>query len=74
MESKADIIKRLGRSPDRSDAVVYGWNAGDLDAGPRARTRGRSAVGLTPLPVREYNELRYELRAVIFSYNLCCLP
>jgi len=40
--SKADIIKQLGRSPDRSNAVVYGWNAGAPDAGPRAGTRGRS--------------------------------
>ena len=40
VESKADIMKRLGRSPDRGDAVVYGWNAGDLDAGSRVRTRG----------------------------------
>jgi hypothetical protein len=24
VESKADIMKRLGRSPDRGDAVVYG--------------------------------------------------
>jgi len=30
VESKADIIKRLGRSPDRSDAVVFGWNAGSM--------------------------------------------
>ena len=59
VESKADIMKRLGRSPDRGDAVVYGWNAGDLDAGPKARTRGRTAVGPTPQPVRDYDELRY---------------
>ena len=25
VESKEDIIKRLGRSPDRGDAVVYAW-------------------------------------------------
>ena len=59
VESKADIMKRLGRSPDRGDAVVYGWNAGDLDADPRARTRGRSAVGPPPQSVRDYYELKY---------------
>ena len=59
VESKADIMKRLGRSPNRGDTVVYGWNPGDLDAGPRARTRGRLAVGPTPQPVRDYDELRY---------------
>ena len=25
VESKTDLIKRLGRSPDRGDAVVYAW-------------------------------------------------
>jgi hypothetical protein len=30
VESKEDIIKRLGRSPDRGDAVVYAWAAGDI--------------------------------------------
>ena len=59
VERKADIMKRLGRSLDRGDAEVYGWNAGDLDVGPRARTRGRSAVGPTPQPVRDYVNLRY---------------
>ena len=59
VEGKQDIIKRLGRSPDRGDAVVYAWNAGDLDVGPRARTRGRSRVGSTPAPVMDYDELRY---------------
>ena len=59
VEIKADIMKRLGRSSDRGDAVVYGWNAGDLEAGPRASTRGRSAVGPTLQRVRDYVELRY---------------
>ena len=59
VKCKADIMKRLGRSPDRGDAVVYGGNAGDLDAGPRARTRGRSAIRPTPQPVRDYDEIRY---------------
>jgi hypothetical protein len=27
VESKTDIVKRLGRSPDRGDAVVYAWAA-----------------------------------------------
>jgi hypothetical protein len=33
VESKEDIIKRLGRSPDRGDAVVMAWHGG-----PRWRT------------------------------------
>ena len=59
VEGKQDIIKRLGRSPDRGDAIVYGWNAGDLDVGPRARSRGRPGVGSTPPPEMEYDGLRY---------------
>ena len=52
-------MKRLGRSPDRGDAVVYGWNGGDLNAGPRAKLLGRPNVGSTPAPVMDYDELRY---------------
>jgi hypothetical protein len=59
VEGKQDIIKRLGRSPDRGDAVVYAWNGGSLDAGPRARLRSRTAVGATPKPEMDYDELRY---------------
>ena len=59
VESKQDIMKRLGRSPDRDDAVVYGWNGGDLNVGPRARLLGRPNVGSTPTPVMDYDELRY---------------
>ena len=38
VEGKDDIVKRLGRSPDRGDALVYAWAAGDLH-GDRTRTR-----------------------------------
>ncbi len=31
VESKKDIKKRLGRSPDKGDAVVYAWSAGDVE-------------------------------------------
>ena len=34
VESKASIMKQRGRAPNCGDAVVYGWNAGDLDTGP----------------------------------------
>ena len=40
VESKEDIIKRLGRSPDKGDAVVYSWAAGDVE---RMRSRRRQA-------------------------------
>jgi len=59
VESKQDIMKRLGRLPDRCDAVVYGWNGGDLNVGPRARLIGLANVGSTPAPVMDYDELRY---------------
>lgn len=29
LESKVDVVKRLGRSPDRGDAVVMAWHIGD---------------------------------------------
>ena len=31
VEGKEDLIKRLGRSPDRGDAVIYSWAAGDVE-------------------------------------------
>ena len=33
IEAKADIMKRIGRSPDRADAVVYAW-WGKSNSGP----------------------------------------
>lgn len=33
IESKEDIIKRLGRSPDKADAVFMAWSEGDADGG-----------------------------------------
>ena len=29
VETKEEIVKRLGRSPDRGDAVVMAWAGGD---------------------------------------------
>lgn len=55
VESKEDLKKRLGRSPDRGDAVVYSWNTGDMDA-PTARRVSSSLRGTT---VPSYDELRY---------------
>ena len=54
VESKKDIIKRLGRSPDRGDAVVMAWSSG-----PKIETHGsiwRSAVKAirTPRVVRAH--------------------
>jgi hypothetical protein len=28
LETKEDLVKRLGRSPDKGDAVVMSWSAG----------------------------------------------
>ena len=56
VESKADIIKRLGRSPDRGDAVVYAWNCGELGDDRAFRPRHVTAM---PRPVTEYDALRY---------------
>ena len=36
VEGKEDIKKRLGRSPDRGDAVIYAWESGDIE---RKKTR-----------------------------------
>ena len=57
VESKRDIMKRLGRSPDRGDAVVYAWNSGSLDTGPQARRRKH--ILRTPAAVTEYDEYHH---------------
>lgn len=47
VESKEDLIKRLGRSPDRGDSVVYGWVAeaeGDFDDDYDVSDSDRSAI------------------------------
>lgn len=48
IEAKADIIKRLGRSPDKADAVVMAWAYGDERAMQRLspqRMQTHSIVG-----------------------------
>jgi hypothetical protein len=57
VESKQDVIKRLGRSPDRGDAVVYAWNSGGVTAMQKRNVRTR--VGSTPAPETNYDELRF---------------
>ena len=57
VESKEDIIKRLGRSPDRGDAVVYAWAAGEVE-----RLKAKKARKKAGLPTRAnntFNPLRW---------------
>ena len=56
--AKKDRMKRLGRSPDRGDAVVYSWNAGGLET-LTSKTRRRGRVKHTPTPINDYDPLRY---------------
>ena len=57
VESKKDIMKRLSRSPDRGDAIVYAWNAGGLDPEPLRNRRGSRTLSV-PAPVSDYDVLR----------------
>lgn len=57
VEGKEDIIKRLGRSPDKGDAVVYAWSAGDVE-----RIKSKRAHKNKSLPTRAnslYNPHRF---------------
>lgn len=57
VESKEDIIKRLGRSPDKGDVVVYSWAADDVE---KKRARRRNAGHLSPVAdTGSYNPLTY---------------
>jgi hypothetical protein len=46
IEDKADIVKRIGRSPDEGDAVVISWSEGQeaLGRGLSGPNSGRRAV------------------------------
>ena len=55
VEAKTDCIKRLGRSPDRGDAVVYAWASGGMGAQDKRRRPG-DTLG-TPKPVTDYDML-----------------
>ena len=46
VEPKEDIIKRIGRSPDRGDAVVMSWAEGQ--AALKAGKVGPTAMGHAP--------------------------
>ena len=62
VEAKKDMMKRLGRSPDRGDAVVYAWSAGGLDiaSAPAGNARGRHVrAKRAPQAVVEYDALHY---------------
>lgn len=56
VEAKDKCIKRLGRSPDRGDAVVYAWNSGGLGIKTGKRRPG-DTLG-TPVPTVEYDIYR----------------
>ena len=39
VEGTKEMMKRLGRSPDRGSSAVYAWNAGGMDTAPTKRGR-----------------------------------
>lgn len=41
VETKEDVVKRIGRSPDRGDAVVMCWSDGPQGPAARALNGGR---------------------------------
>jgi|TARA_R100000093_G_scaffold67688_1_gene39134 hypothetical protein len=59
VEGKKDIMKRLGRSPDRGDAIIYAWNTGALGVNNPMAVGANHAVGRTPAPATDYDELRH---------------
>jgi len=55
VESKKDIKKRLGRSTDKGDAVVYAWSAGDVE---RMRSRKKKRANAPTRTNSRYNPHR----------------
>lgn len=60
VESKADMSKRLGRSPDRGDAVVYALNAGGMNMSKAGTMRRNQGTLRAPMPTMTYDPLRYD--------------
>ena len=54
VEAKDEMKKRLGRSPDDGDAVVYSWAVGDLTSSVAKRRKGTN-----PPPAPDYDPRRY---------------
>jgi hypothetical protein len=54
IESKEALLKRLGRSPDSGDAVVYAWGVGPVD-----NTAAATVVPIVQQPRGGYDPLRY---------------
>jgi hypothetical protein len=53
VEAKQDCIKRLGRSPDRGDAVVYAWASGGMGVQDKRRRPGDTMS--IPQPAMDYD-------------------
>jgi hypothetical protein len=59
VEAKKDMMRRLGRSPDRGDAVVYAWAAGGMELNNRKDNRRNQVPLHTPEADSDYDTLRY---------------
>ena len=57
VESTKDMMKRLGRSPDRGSSAVYAWNSGGMDTNPGGRNKGK--VLHTPAVATDYDMKRF---------------
>ena len=60
IEGKKQLIKRIGRSPDRGDAVVYAWNSGVLSTMRDGRGGATpKKILASPAPQAGYDVLRF---------------
>lgn len=58
VEPKEDVVARLGRSPDRGDAVVMSWSGGATMASHGSQWRQGNAVGMAGAPRRNKPNLQ----------------
>mgnify|MGYP006865117330 CR=1 FL=1 len=59
VESTKDMMKRLGRSPDRGSSIVYAWNCGGMELHTGSTGKRRGKVLHTPQPASDYDPMRY---------------
>lgn len=59
VESKEDIFKRLGRSTDRGDGVIYAWVAGDVE---RMKDKKKRRINAPTRANSRYNPHRVHAR------------
>lgn len=62
IESKDEIKKRIGRSPDKGDAVIMAWSEGESSVDARFRMAGAASHGQAPKVNLGYGHMKKRMQ------------